>query len=50
MYNSLLEEMLDWAKSLKAQYDEAESSYKLAEVADGMADFLDEFINRAEDI
>jgi len=50
MYNSLLLELLDWAKSLKEQYNEAEDNRTLACLMDSCADFLDTFIERAEEI
>jgi hypothetical protein len=39
-------EMINWARELKRAYDEAGGNYELAEVADKMADFIDEFINQ----
>lgn len=39
-------EMMNWARELKRAYDEAGGNYELAEVADKMADFIDEFINQ----
>ena len=39
-------EMVNWARELKRAYDEAGGNYELAEVADKMADFIDEFINQ----
>ena len=37
-------QMLNWARELKKAYNDAECNADLAQVADRMADFLDEFI------
>ena len=37
-------QMLNWARELKEAYNDAECNADLAQVADRMADFLDEFI------
>ncbi|MBQ8482805.1 MAG: hypothetical protein IJ504_00710 [Bacteroidales bacterium] len=39
-------EMLNWARSLKEAYNEAECNAEVAQVADQMADFLDQFIKQ----
>lgn len=39
-------QMLNWARELKSKYDETIVNSDLLEVADQMADFLDEFIKK----
>lgn len=39
-------QMLNWARELKSKYDEAIVNPDILEVADQMADFLDEFIKK----
>lgn len=39
-------EMINWARELKKAYEEAECNNEVAQVADGMADFIDEFIEQ----
>lgn len=39
-------QMLNWARELKDAYNEAECNADVAQVADRMADFLDEFIKK----
>ena len=39
-------QMLNWARELKEAYNEAETNYDVAQVADRMADFLDKFIEQ----
>lgn len=50
MESSLLQEFIDWANQLKAEYDSANNNSQLANVADKCMDFIDEFLNRAEEI
>lgn len=50
MENNLLQEFIEWAEQLKAEYDSATNNSQLASVADKCMDFIDEFLNRAEDI
>ena len=39
-------QMLNWARELKEAYNNAECNAEVAQVADRMADFLDEFIKQ----
>lgn len=39
-------QMLNWARELKDAYNEAECNADVAQVADRMTDFLDEFIKK----
>lgn len=54
MEESLLEELLDWAKSLQYDYENQlgcdGSNVTYYSFADSAKDFIDTFINRAEEI
>jgi len=47
---NLLDDLLGWAEELKEQYENADSNADLAQVADRCIDFIDTFIERAEEI
>lgn len=38
--------MMNWARELKNAYEEAECNSEVAQVADRMAEFIDEFIKQ----
>ena len=39
-------QMMNWARELKQAYNEAKCNNEMAQMADRMADFIDEFIEQ----